>query len=125
MELELYKNLPGYALLTDEQKKIADRWDKERIFRDKYINMLTEAVDKQDNDLWKRALNALSSDDMTAFMCEHERHWSTNCSECADIERILRPELYCEKCQEELQLEEIEQRILICEYCRQEQNGSG
>lgn len=123
-KLELYRDLPAYQKLTPEQKVTADRWDAERIHRDKYITMLGEAQKTQNNELWKQALDGLSSDAGNAYMCEHERHWSSNCIGCNAIEKILRPTLYCkgENCDYPLEEWEVEKGREYCECCLEDQD---
>ncbi len=118
-ELELYRDMPGYAKLTDEQKVTTDRWDQERIRLHDNCNMLDEAVKNKDQALWTKAMDGFK-DEGAAYMCEHERHWSSNCAECDMIEKILRPELYCDKddCSFSLSPEEVEAKIKTCDCCR-------
>jgi hypothetical protein len=126
-KLELYRDLPGYANLTAEQKITADRWDRERTARDILYSELDTAMKNKDNEAFKLVTNKLAnSEETNAWMCEHERHWSSNCMGCDEIEKILRPELYCqnEACGWALEPEEVEKGIQICEYCRVEEDDA-
>jgi hypothetical protein len=125
-KLELYRNLPGYANLTDEQKVTADRWDRERQVREKLYTELSAAEKAKDNEAFKKVLDRLAhSEETNAWMCEHERHWSSTCMACEEVEKILRPELYCRgnDCGYPLEEEEIEKGIQICECCREKDDA--
>lgn len=122
-KLELYRDLPGYANLTVEQKVTADRWDREREHREKLYKELSAAEKAKDNEAFKKVLDRLAhSEETNAWMCEHERHWSSTCMACDEVEKILRPELYCknEECGYSLEPEEVEKGIQFCECCREE-----
>lgn len=122
-KLELYRNLPGYANLSVEQKVTADRWDRERTARDQLYSELSAAEKAKDNVAWKKVMDKLAhSEDTNAFMCEHERHWSSTCMACDEVEKVLRPEMYCkgEDCSYPLEEEEVKNGVQFCECCRED-----
>lgn len=125
MNLERYKDLPGYAKLNDEQKKTADRWDREREQHEKVFTKLDQAMKEQNEALYREALDDLGKTADDAYMCEHERHWSSHCAACDEVEKILRPELYChdEDCGYQLEPEEVEAGETLCEYCRDKEDN--
>lgn len=79
--------------LTPEQQKVADRWERERAIRLEAIDDMEMAEANNDVEALKKAMKKYAGS-CGPHMCEHERHWSSNCSECEEIDMILHPELY-------------------------------
>ncbi len=86
-KLELYKDLPGYANLSEEQKAVVTKWDEDRTLRDGLITKMLEAFKAGDKDL-ARAINEQISDTVSSH-CEHERSIWKPCAACDEIEKIL------------------------------------
>lgn len=81
------------ALLTPEQMKTVERWDREAQERAKLIPAMCGAYNSGHEDeaeeINRRILN------MDAERCEHGRDKnSAHCIGCVEIERILFPEIY-------------------------------
>ena len=123
-KLELYRDLPGYQLLKPEQKITVDRWDDERKAYDEIFNKLIAADKTKDQVDWEAVKIEMKNKEFQAIMCEHGRHWSSNCANCNEIEKILRPELYCktEDCPYPIEEEEREKGAEYCDMCRYDQN---
>lgn len=81
--------------LTAKQQVTADRWAREKAERKRLLDEAAAAEDRGDYEEAKRLRNAWGEVD--ALQCEHERHWSSNCAACDEIERILYPENFTDE----------------------------
>ena len=80
------------ALLTPNQLKVVERWDREAQERSKLIPATCAAYNSGDYELAHKLGKQLL--DMDAEYCEHGRHkYSARCMGCEEIEQILFPEL--------------------------------
>lgn len=80
-------------LLTPEQMKTVERWDREAQERVKLIPEMCGAYNGSKVERAKELAEKLRATD--AEYCEHGRHkYSASCHGCEEIERILFPEAY-------------------------------
>jgi len=80
------------SLLSPEQLKVVERWNKEAEERAKIIPELCAAYNVKAG-LARELADELEATD--AEYCEHGRHKdSAHCMACEEIEEILFPELY-------------------------------
>jgi hypothetical protein len=74
-------------LLTPEQLKVVERWDRERVERQRLYKKLEAEINNPAAIL--QELQELEPD-----FCEHGRYILGVCSSCDEIERILFPDLF-------------------------------
>lgn len=81
------------ALLNPEQRKVAERWERERDERLRLLGEAKAAEARGDDEtrlaLWKKVCTIGAEDS-----CEHGRSVYSTCMACEEIERILSPELF-------------------------------
>jgi len=79
----------GFKLLTPEQLKVVERWNREVEERLKIIPALTSAYNSGDKEEARKLTNKLLEID--AARCEHGRDKYGTCIGCSEIEDLLWP----------------------------------
>lgn len=79
------------ALLTPEQMKVVERWDREAQAREKLIPTMCTAYKNADKEEGTRIGKQILT--ISAKRCEHDRDIMGTCIGCDEIEQILYPEL--------------------------------
>jgi hypothetical protein len=80
-------NLGNRHLLTPEQLKIVERWDRERAERQRLYKKL-------EAEIGNPAAVLKELQDLVPQFCEHGRYIMGVCASCDEIERILFPNLF-------------------------------
>lgn len=105
-------------MLSPEEiaRRRQDHFDKSAK-RLELITQLENAFNLNDNKSFREILDKITS--LDPLMCEHERHWSSNCIACESIHQECFPEYYneCSVCGEIIILDECDSknRCLDCQ----------
>jgi hypothetical protein len=78
------------ALLTPEQRKVADWWDERFDRQFARLYEVGNALNTGDQDKVRKLVEEIPEDQF--YHCPHERSLWKPCGECEDIEHILNPE---------------------------------